>query len=415
MSHGFASPSTEETQVIFADTANFDAFSRLRTSESHSLFDSQFTYDLQPLLWEPTTTGSGAAVTHDATNRVGVLTFASTPTGGVCQMQTFEHFRYTSGKGQLVFQTFNFNGGVANCLKYLGYSDGTNGIEFQLSGTTAQWMIRSASGAGNETVVQSAWNKDKLDGSGASGVTLDLTKTHILVIDFQALYVGRVRVGFNIGGKIVYVHEFNHANINTFPYLQTANLPLVYGMSCTGTVSTTMLGICSTVVQENGAGSNEGYHFTASSPSVTVGSGTRTHALSIQPKLTFNGIPNRVKFTLESVEILSTGNSPIFWEVCLGDVLTGTTTYADVNATYSATEYNTAGTTSGTPAISVFSGYTASSAQSKGTVSANVPFKYPICLNAAGAQRVMSRLTVLVTGVGGASSCRVSLNWKEIR
>jgi hypothetical protein len=402
--------------VSLSDSPNLDAFSRLRVSMSHSQFDSQLTYDLQPLLWEQITAGTGATIAHDTTNRCATLAFASTATGGVCKMQTFEHFRYTSGKSQLIFQTFNFVEGVADCLKFAGYSDGTNGIEIQLSGVSGvQFMLRSVTTTGDELATQASWNLDKLDGTGSSGITLDLTRTQILVIDFQALYVGRVRVGFDFGGQIVYAHEFNHANINTHPYIQTANLPLVAGMTCTGTVSTTMQAVCATVIQEDGPGNSEGYHFSVSSPVVTAASGARTHILSIQPKTTFNSVPNRSKFVLESVEVMASGNQPVQWELCLGDVLTGTTTFTDVNTAYSAFQSNTAGTTSGAPAIVVGSGYATASAQAKGDSRGTVPFKYPICLNAAGAVRDMARLTLLVTGLGGSSTCYATINWKEIR
>ena len=143
-------------------------------------------------------------------------------------------------------------GTVANTLKFAGLSDGNNGIEFQLNGTTKQFVIYSDTTLGDQTVAQSSWNLDPLDGTGASGITLDPTKTLILVIDFQALYVGRVRIGFDINGQIIYCHEFLHSNLVDYPYIQTANLPVRVGMTCTGTVSTTIRFICSAVVSEGG-------------------------------------------------------------------------------------------------------------------------------------------------------------------
>lgn len=402
------------SEIKFKDSANFDAFSRLRVSQSHSLFDSQFTYNLQPLLFEQITNGTGATITHDTTNRNALMTFASTPTGGKAIMQSFEHFRYTSGKGQLILMTFNLNGGVANVIKFAGYSDGTEGMEFRLNGTTPQLCLLSTTDVGNQIINQSSWNLDKFDGTGASGITLDVTKSQILVIDFQALYVGRVRMGFDIDGQIRYAHEFDNANTKINNYIKTANLPLRCGMTCTGTVSTTMNFSCSTVIQENGAGSNEGYNFTAEG-TVIAGSGTRTHILSIQPKLTFNSIINRVKFILEDFNLLVTGTNPVKWELVLGDSITGTTTFLDVNPTYSGFQYNTLGTTSGNPSIVIASGYVAASAQSRGQVNSTVPFKYPITLDSAGAVRSMGRLSLLVTGIGGTSSCIANINWKEIR
>lgn len=278
--------------VGIKDWANLDAFSRLRTSTTHSQFDSQFTYDLQPLLFEQKTNWSWAAIAHDATNRMALLTFASTPTGGFSYMQSYEHFRYTSGNSQLIFATFNFIAQVANTLKFCGYSDWTEGIEFQNNGTANQFVLYSTTTNGNQTVLQTAWNIDKLDWTWPSGLTLDITKTQILVIDLQALYVGRVRIGFDINWIIVYCHQFTHANKIANPYIKTANLPLRCGMSCTGTVSTTMNFVCSTVKQENWTNTNEWFHFWVEG-TVTAGNGAKTHILSLQPKTTFNSIDRK--------------------------------------------------------------------------------------------------------------------------
>jgi hypothetical protein len=78
-------------------------------------------------------------------------------------------------------------------------------------------------------------------------------------------------------------------------------------------------------------------------------------------------------------------------------------------------QFNTAGTTSGTPALVIDSWYIASTNGTKGTASMTVPFKYPITLDVAWAARVLGRLTILVTGIGGSSATRCSVNWKELR
>jgi len=135
----------------------------------------------------------------------------------------------------------------------------------------------------------------------------------------------------------------------------------------------------------------------------------------VQPATTFNSIANRSKFVLESLDIAVTGNAAIKWELCLGDVLTGTTTFNAVNATYSAMQYNVAGTTSGTPAIVIAQGYVAASANVKGAANVTKDLRYPITLDSAGAARAMGRLTVLVTGLGATSATRAVLNWREIR
>lgn len=399
---------------INTDVAAGDAFGRVRTSLPNSLFDGQMTYDLQPLLFGQDTNGTGATIEHDATNRVALLSFLNTPTGGVSQMQSFEHFRYRAGHSQLVYITFNMKEGVANVVKYAGYSDGVNGIEFQLNGTTPRFGILSSTDEGNEFVDQLDWNIDKLDGTGPTGISLDITKVQILVLDFQALYVGRVRIGFDLDGVVIWAHEFNHANSDISPYFATANLPIRVGMTCSGTVTTSMNLICCTVQSESGGEVNEGFNFSQEA-SATVANGVLTHVISIQPKLTFNSITNRTKLIIESVDISVIGNTPIAYYLCLGDVLTGTTAFIDVNTTYSAVQYNALGTTSGTPDIITITGYVAASNQARGSVSKDISSKFPITLDIDGSVRPLGRVTLLAKGIGASSEIEASINWVEIR
>lgn len=416
MSQGGLYSSIFASDVSIKDGPNLDAFSRLRVSESTTIFDAQLTYDLQPLIFEQLVTGTGASITHDSVNRNAKMTFSSTTTGGRVIMQSYEHMRYQPGKSQLVLITFNFLGGVANCLKFAGYSDGINGFEFQISGTTTQIMLRSGTSGGTQTVIQSNWNLDKMDGTGTSGKILDLTKSQILVIDFQALYVGRGRVGFDIGGQIIYVHEFTHANIDIYPFFQSANLPIRVGMTNTGTVSSSIIFQCTSVISEGGVDETIGYQFVGESSSTLVaGNGTRTHALTIRPKTLFNNIINRCKISLVDVDILVTGSVPVYWELVIGQILSGITTFSDINTTYSSMEYNTSGSTSGSPSIEIDSGHVSSSATVKGSATKNLISRYPITLDAAGAVRSLGALTLLVTGLGGTSACKATIKWKEIR
>lgn len=395
------------------DGISFDSFGRQRMSSPQGLFDAQFTNDLHPLLFEQVVSGTGAAIAHDATNRAGLITFASTPANGKAYFQSFESIRYQPGKSQQAFVTFNMRGGVVGATKFAGLGDGVNGVEFALIDTTPTVRILSDTENGDDPVPQSGWNLDKLNGAGASGIDLNLTMTQIFGLDLQALYVGRVRVGFDIDGVFIACHEFLHANRVPFPYIQTANLAVRCGMVATATVSTTMLYICCTVISEGGQEDTAGYRFTTFA-SLTAGSGARTHAISLRPKTTFNNIANRFRILIDSIEVSVRGSNPVKWELCIGQALTNPT-YADVNATYSAMEASTAGTLSGDPAIVIDGGEVAVSTQSKAAMSTNIPARYPMTLNAAGAQRILGTYTVLLTGIGGTSAATVTVKWKEIR
>lgn len=416
MAQGYSGYSIIDNDFAIRDSSNLDAFSRLRVSNPLTLFNAQFTYNLQPLLFQQITSGAGAAITHNTTNRYAAMTFAATPTGGQCYMQSYEYFTYQPGKSQLAFLTFNFEGGVADVLKFAGYSDGVNGVEFQLNGTTPRFMIYSGTGTGNQSVNQSSWNLDKLDGTGASGYTLDLTKVQIFVVDLQALYAGRVRIGFDIGGTVIYAHQFLHANAVAPPYLQTATLPVRCGMTCTNTVSTTMYFLCTTVISEGGLDEPNmfGYNFIQESGAINVPTGG-IHMLSLRPKLTFNGITNRVKLAFIDVEFFNNGNQPVYWQLSIGQAISGTTAFNDVNTTYSATEYNILGALSGSPAIILDEGFVTASGGAKGSLNTFITARYPITLDAAGAHRALGTITLSATSISGTQSCYAVIKFREIR
>ena len=418
MAQGYASYNIIDSAVTIKDSANLDAFSRLRVSNPLILHNSQFTYDLAPLLMEQIVTGTGATITYDSTNRYASMAFASTPTGGKAYMQSYEYLPYQPGRSQLIFVTFNMIAGVANVLKFAGYSDGVNGIEFQLDGTTKQFTVYSGTGSGNQTVAQSLWNLDKLDGTGPSGITLDMSKVQILVIDIQALYAGRVRIGFDMNGSIVYAHEFLHANNISPPYLQSANLPVRCGMTCTATVSTTMYFLCSAVISEGGSEDINvyGYTFQQDSGSINVvDTGVGTHIISLRPRTSFNGITNRTRVAYIDVEFYNAGNQPVQWQLCLGQSFTTTPTFINCNTNYSSTEYNTAAALSGSPIIVIDGGYVASSGGAKGVTNTAIISRYPITLDAAGSHRSLGTLTLKAISLSGTQTCYASIKFREIR
>ena len=65
-----------------------------------------------------------------------------------------------------------------------------DGLYLEQDGTAIsvvrRYMTTGGTGA-EERVLQANWNKDKLDGTGASGVNLDWTMAQHLVIEYQWL------------------------------------------------------------------------------------------------------------------------------------------------------------------------------------------------------------------------------------
>ena len=143
-------PEDAITSVQMGDSPSIDAFSRSRVSAPQHIFDVNFVYDLQPLQFEAITAESGATVTHSATDSHALMTFSSTPTGGKAYMQSYQQFRYQSGRSQLIFSTFNFKETMANTLKFVGYGDRSNGVFLEQDGSTVQLKIYSTTNNGNE-------------------------------------------------------------------------------------------------------------------------------------------------------------------------------------------------------------------------------------------------------------------------
>lgn len=231
-----------------------DAFGRLRVSEPFSLFDSQNRYGKDPQFNE--TTDTGGTSTYLA-NESSVALAVTTTSGSEVVRQTYRVFPYQPGKSLLVLATFVMSAGQTNLLQQVGYFNTDNGVFFQKTGTTNQFVLRSnvtGTPSDTRTVNQADWNGDKLDGTGESGFTLDTSKAQILFMDFEWLGVGSVRCGFIINGQYIICHTFENANNISNVYMTTAILPIRYAIKATGTLasSATMKQICSSVISEGG-------------------------------------------------------------------------------------------------------------------------------------------------------------------
>jgi hypothetical protein len=145
----------------------------------------------------------------------------------------------------------------ANLTQQVGYFNASNGVFFKKNGSTLSFVMRSStSGSPSDArfANQADWNGDKLNGTGASGFTLDLTKPQILWMDFEWLGVGSVRCGFIIDGQYIVCHTFNTANVyGNAVYMTTATLPVCYQISsATSAVAASMKSICCSVISEGG-------------------------------------------------------------------------------------------------------------------------------------------------------------------
>ena len=400
------------TNIAAFPSTSTDAFGRLRVSEPFTMFDSSFRYgDNQ--LWSTATATDGTA-TYNTPQGLMDLN-VTTASGSSVQRQTTKVFSYQPGKSLLVMKTFVFAAPKANLNQKDGYYSAENGYFLEQDGLTTYFVERSAvSGAVTNTrVAQADWNVDPMDGTGPSGITLDITKAQILWMDLEWLGVGTVNMGFVINGSFYVCHKWDHANLITSTYITTASLPLSCEITNTGTTSSvsTLKQICSTVISEGGyalAGLQQSVGTPVTTAKTLTVGGTFYPIVSIRLKTTrLDAIA-----ILTALAIQGTGNNNVFrWEVrAAGTTTAGAWTSAGAN---SSVEYNLTGT-GYTGGRILAAGFTSSSNQ--GTPSINI-LKEALFANQLERDPFTStpyELTIVVAGATGGTSCYASMDWEEV-
>lgn len=260
------------TPVLTNTGTSGDAFGRMRVSNPFTLFDSQHRYQENDK-WDTALNG-GATKTY-AANESAINLILPVTAGAYAYRETKRVFTYQPGKSLLVMSSFAFAAAKANLRQRIGYFGVQNGIYLEQDGTTIYLVLRSYTTGSvvNTRIAQSDWNGDKLNGTGTSARTLDLSKTQIFWVDIEWLGVGDVRCGVVIDGRMVIAHTFHGDNVNSTAYMTTAVLPLRQEIENTATTASgsTAKQICSTVISEGGySGFSRQYNVATGSTAVTL-------------------------------------------------------------------------------------------------------------------------------------------------
>lgn len=319
--------------VEASDSASLDAFGRWRVSNPSTLFDSKQLHDNQPLIFDDQeVSGTGTTSVHSTATASSVLG-VSASTAGKRVRQTFMRFNYQPGKSLQILLTgvLEKTGvGQTGIKRAYGYYDENNGIFFQDNEGTLQIVKRtSTSGSAVDIEIdQSSWNLDTFDGTGPSGLTLDPTTSQILYIDLEWLGTGRVRVGFVIGGTVMYAHEFLHSNVISGVYMSTPNLPIRYEIENLGTGGAAELEhICSSVVSEGGQDKNGILRHERSDLLSNLDTGNLYVMQAVRLKSTH--IDTTIDILTASI-IATTANDEAHWYLALGGTPSAALTFTGV-------------------------------------------------------------------------------------
>jgi hypothetical protein len=411
MAQGYSAYNIVSSEISYKNSPNIDAFGRLRISTPFTLFDSSHRF-ADNGLWATSTATSGTATFNANQGLVDLAVTAAS--GSEVIRETTKVFSYQPGKSLLVLNTFVMSAAKTNLRQRVGYYGAANGYYLQLNNSTLSFVERtSVSGALVEnTINQSSWNVDKLDGTGASGVTLDITKAQILFMDLEWLGVGTVRIGFVIDGNFYVCHKFHHANIITSTYITTASLPIRYEITNTGATSgaSTLKQICSTVLSEGGyelRGSQQAVGTPITTAMTLATAGTYYPIVSIRLKSArLDGIA-----VATAVSIIGNTAANFNWKV----IASGTTTGGSwVSAgTDSCVEYNITGT-SFTGGRTIASGYFTATASTSVSVDILRAALLSTQLERNGLTNTPYEFTLVLGAGTNNESAFGSLDWEEI-
>ena len=399
--------------IVFAPSTAQDAFGRLRTSTPFTLFDSSHRYSDNGF-WSTATATGGTAVFNTNQGLID-LSVTAASTSSVLR-ETIKVFAYQPGKSLLVLNTFVMNAPKAGLTQRVGYYGDDNGFYLEQANSDVAFVKRSVvTGSLVETpVLQADWNGDKLDGTGPSGLTLDLTKAQIYWMDLEWLGVGSVRMGFVIDGVFILCHTFNHANIITSTYITTASLPLRYEITNTAGTdgASTLKQVCSSVISEGGyelRGVQNSIAIPILSPRTFAVAGTYYPIIGL--KLTATELDAVVILT--AISVLGLGNGKNYsWRVVQGGTITAGSW---VPISGSPVEYNISGT-SVTGGSVLASGYVNSSNQGSPVVNILKDSLFSTQLERNGLTGTAFELILeaTVSTTSGGEGMLASVDWEEI-
>jgi hypothetical protein len=255
---------------------------------------------------------------------------------------------------------------------------------------------------------------DRMDGTGPSRYTLDITNAQILFTDIEWLGLGTVRCGFVIDGQYIHCHSFHHANLIKSTYITTAVLPVRLEIENIGaTASNSILKeVCATVISEGGYELRGKPRAIAQSP-ISANHFNMSSAGTYYPVKAIRLNPNNLDAIVIPKDIAILGITNAFYNIKLvvGANIAGAV-WANV-ASDSSVQFNTNNSATMSGGTDLFSDYFAVTAQSKTSINLtdNI-FKYQLERNSF-ANTPLS-FVIAVTSSGASANVVTSVTWEEV-
>jgi hypothetical protein len=294
-------------------------FNELRTAERFPIIELKSVYGLSDLRDIIETTGAGTVTNTTVEFQV------STTADGIdsATLDSAERGRYMPGfAGQAGIGVRIPAPPTGDQIFRWGMVDDENGAYFGQS--VADGIFVAIRRAGTETIIpQTSWNVDPLDGTGPSGITLDLALGSIFQVTFS--WYGYGVIEFNVviqnlatlAQDVVTVNRYRPANQTSFA---DPNLPIRAQIENNGTAASADLFVGGRQYTIIGRFDPE-FRITSERRSVVVGT-AGVPVISFQRKPIFpsgSARPNSVSVNLEGIDIISADD--VYFQIIVGGTL----------------------------------------------------------------------------------------------
>lgn len=292
-------------------------------------------YQINSYIYSNRTSSGGLVNYLTSTGSIGLST--NTSNGSLSEIRTNQFYRLQLGKVSIIRQALLFSSSGTNNTTKFGLFDDNYGFYFKVSNSvfSVGFIDTMSSGITNE-FSNSSFNYDKLDGSGPSGLILDLTKYNLYEI--RVAWHGILNLQFFVNGNLC--HTFNIQNISTKPILQINKLPISVKLENTAVSTSTSVEYNSaSILIQNGTNSVGNTFSISNSNKKSIK--TEYPLLSIRLKSTINTITNRLVIVPKLLSLYNTKHR-VKYRLVLNPTLTASS-FTDVN-TNSGAQYDESAT-----------------------------------------------------------------------
>jgi hypothetical protein len=227
------------------------------------------------------------------------------------------------------------------------FSVAQSGAGTPIAGTFAETVAGATST--DTWVAQTAWNGDRLDGTGASGFTLNPQYGNLYQIEMQYLGFGnvdmRVRtVSSGNNSAWVIAHTFAFPNSRTTPHTKQPSMPYTQVAYSTGSTTDVSVSTASFAGLVEGQIKLTGPRITYEDVSTAVSTGAYYALMTIRNDFVFKGRPNQSVINLLSMGGAHDDATPVTLYLIKNGTLVGTPNFTAWSAS-SVTDVDTAATT----------------------------------------------------------------------